>query len=44
MILLEQFKHDPPCWEAKVKGDPPTSHMEVDMTPLLLSPPPLTLK
>ena len=24
MILLEQFKHDPPspCWEAKAKGDP----------------------
>ena len=23
MILLERFKHDSPCWEAKVKGDSP---------------------
>ena len=34
MILLEQLKHDRPCWEAKVKGDhPPSSHMEIHMTP-----------
>ena len=40
MIILEQFKHDPPCWEAKVKGDPPTSHMEIHMISLLFSRPP----
>ena len=28
-----------PCWEAKVKGDPSTSHMEIHMT----SPPPYFL-
>ena len=32
MILLQQFKHEPPCWEANVKGDPPTNHMEIYMT------------
>ena len=44
MILLEQFKHDTLCWEAKVKGDPPpNSHMSIHMIPLLFSRP-LTLK
>ena len=34
MILLEQFKHVlPPCREAYVRGNPPTSQMEIHMTP-----------
>ena len=34
MIKLEQFKHaPPPFWEVKVNGGPPTSHMEIHMTP-----------